>query len=83
MLNVVATYLYAKGETDTTIILTPSEGVLVRIGPEQIAQQTLIGHVCGPHDTSDLLHGCQVWTQTAVTTENLFINCVIEIKCII
>lgn len=33
-----ATYLNAKRETDTTIVFTPAQGVLVRIGPEQIAQ---------------------------------------------
>lgn len=51
----------AKSEGDAAVVLTPAEHVFVRVGPQQVAQQALVGHVGGPHDPSDLLHGLEVW----------------------
>jgi hypothetical protein len=32
----------AKSERDTTVILTPARDVLVRVGPEKVAQQAAV-----------------------------------------
>lgn len=47
---------------------------LVRIGPEQIAEQALVGHVGGSHDATNLLHRLQIRRETAVTAEDLLID---------
>lgn len=52
-----------EGEGDAAVVLAPAQHVLVRVGPQQVAQQTLVGHVRGPHDPADLLHGLKVWGQ--------------------
>ena len=64
----------AESKRDTTIVLTPSLHVLVWIGPEEIAQEAGIWHICGPHDTPDLLHGLEVRREAAVTTEDLLVD---------
>lgn len=52
-----------KGKGDSTVILAPALNILVRVRPQQITQQALVRHVRGPHNTSNLLHGLQVWRQ--------------------
>ena len=47
---------------------------LVRVGPQQVAEQPLVGHVCGPHDPPDLLHGLQVRAEAAVAAEDLLVD---------
>lgn len=68
------THLCSKCEAHAAIILAPAHGILIRIRPQQIAQQSLIGHVCGTHDASYLLHGRQIWTQATVAAEDLLIH---------
>jgi len=51
-------------ERHAAVVLTPTHRLLVRVGPQQVTQQTLVWHVGRTHDTPDLLHGLQVWTQT-------------------
>lgn len=50
----------AKGEGDAAVVLAPAEHVLIRVGPQQIAQQPLVGHVSGAHDPPHLLHRLEV-----------------------
>lgn len=57
-------HLWAKGKRYTPVVLPPSQNILVWIRPKQIAQQTLVGHVSGTHDASDLLHGLKVRWQS-------------------
>jgi hypothetical protein len=35
---------------------------------------TCVWYVCGPHDSSDLLHGLEVWTEAAVAAEDLLVH---------
>uniref|UniRef100_A0A1I8JA28 TOG domain-containing protein n=1 Tax=Macrostomum lignano TaxID=282301 RepID=A0A1I8JA28_9PLAT len=51
-----------------------AHGLLVRVGPQQVAQQTLVRHVRGPHDAPDLLHGLQVRRQAAMAAEDFLVN---------
>lgn len=60
-------HFWAKGKWHTSVVLSPAQNILVWIRPEQITQQTLVRHISGAHDASDLLHGLKVrwqsWTQ--------------------
>lgn len=65
-----------EGEGDAAVVFTPAQHVLVWVSPQQVAQQTLIRHVCGPHYPADLLHGleirgeaCREITHTSVWTD--------------
>ena len=64
----------AERERDASIVLAPALHVLVRIGPEQVAQETRVGHVRRPHDAPYLLHGLEVGRQAAVTAEDLLVD---------
>lgn len=66
--------LDTERERDASIVLTPARDVLVRIGPEKIAEETLVGHVGRSHDASDLLHGLQVGREAAVAAEDLLVD---------
>ena len=39
--------ILAEGEGDTTVVLTPSINVLIRVRPEKIAKQASIGNIGG------------------------------------
>ncbi len=67
-------YLDAEGERDAAVVLAPARNVLVRVAPEQVAEQTLVGHVCGSHDAADLLHGLQVGREATVAAEDLLVD---------
>ncbi len=67
-------HLDAERERHAAIVLAPARNVLVRIAPEQVAEQALVGHVRGPHDASDLLHGLQVGREAAVAAKDLLVD---------
>lgn len=48
--------------------------VLVRIAPQQIAQQSGVGHVRRPHDAPNLLHALQIGTEAAMAAEDLLVD---------
>lgn len=54
----------AEGEGDAAVVLAPAQHVLVGVGPQQVAQETLVGHVGGAHDPSHLFHGLQIRRQS-------------------
>lgn len=53
-------HVCAESEGDAAIVFAPSQHVFVRVGPQQVAEQALVGHVGGTHDPPDLLHGLEV-----------------------
>lgn len=53
-------HVCAESEGDTTVVLAPPQHVFVWIGPQQVTQQALVGHVGGTHDPPDLLHGLEI-----------------------
>lgn len=55
-------YFCTKSEGDSSVILTPSHSLLVRVWPQKVTKETLIWYICRPHNTSNLLHGLQIWT---------------------
>lgn len=60
----------AKSEGDATVVLPPAEHIFIWVGPQQVAQQALVGHIGGPHDPPDLLHRLEVWRQAWRRTFN-------------
>merc|ERR1719370_844779 len=54
--------------------LTPSLNIFVRVRPQQVAQQPSIGHICRPHDPSDLFHALQVGAEPAMAAKDLLVN---------
>ena len=74
LLQEFAHNVWAEGEGDTTVVLAPTGDVLVRVGPEEVAKETGVRDIGGPHDPPDLLHGLKVRRQTAVHAENLLID---------
>jgi hypothetical protein len=54
----------SEGKGHATVVLAPAGDVFVGVGPEQVAQQTLVGHVRRPHDPPNLFHGLQVGTES-------------------
>lgn len=58
------THLGTKRKTDASIVLAPSHRIFIRIGPQEIAKQSLIGNVCRPHNSPDLLHRLQIGTES-------------------
>lgn len=60
LLQKPADHIRSKRERDTAIVFTPPSNVLVRVGPEQVAQEAGIGDIGGAHDAADLFHRLQV-----------------------
>jgi len=63
-----------KCERDTTIVLTPSDNVLIGVGPEEITEETSVGDISGTHDATNLFHRVEVRRKPSVHTEDLLIN---------
>jgi len=74
LLEELADDVWAEGERDTAVVLTPAGDVFVWVRPEEVAEETSVGHVGGPHDPPDLLHGLQVGGKAAVHAEDLLID---------
>lgn len=53
-------HICTEGEGDAAVILAPAQHVLVRVGPQQVAEEALVGNVGGTHHPSHLLHGLEV-----------------------
>lgn len=64
----------AESERDTPIIFAPSIDLLVRVRPQQIAQQPRVRDIRGPHDTPNLFHALQIGRQSTVTAKYFLVN---------
>ena len=63
----------AKGVGDASVILAPGLHLLVRVCPQQIAQQPCVWDVCRPRDAFDLLQGFELRREPAVHAQDLHI----------
>lgn len=59
---------------DAAVVLAPTHHVLVRVRPEEVAQQALVGHVGRSLDAANLFHRVEVRREAAVTAEDLFVD---------
>jgi len=66
--------IFTKCEAYAAVILTPTNDVLVRVGPQEVAQQARVGYVRRPHDALNLLHILQLGGETAVHAEDLLVD---------
>lgn len=64
----------AKGERDTTFVLSPTTNILIRVRPEQITKQTSIRDIRRTHDRSNLVKRVQVRRKSTMHTKDLLIN---------
>ena len=64
-------HIAAERERHTSIVLTPAFDVLVRIAPQQIANDARIRHVSGARDASNLVHAGVLGGEAAVHAEDL------------
>ena len=68
------TTLHTPHCTHPSVVLSPALHVLVRVRPQQVAEQPRVRDVCRSHDPSDLLHALEIRTETSVTTEDLLVH---------
>lgn len=66
-------HINAEGEANATIVFAPALDILVGIAPEQVAEQPSIGHICGSHQATNLLHALQIGTEAAVAAKDLLV----------
>ena len=64
----------AEGEGHAAVVFAPAGDVLVRVGPEQVAQEARVGDVGRAHDAPDLLHRLEVGREAAVHGEDLLVD---------
>lgn len=57
----LSNHFSTKSEGHSSVIFTPAQDILVRVRPQEVTQEALVRYVRGAHDSSDLLHGLQVW----------------------
>lgn len=65
-------HISPEREGDATVVFTPAQHVLVWVSPQQVTQQTLVRHVCGPHYPADLLHGLEIGREAWRDITHLF-----------
>nr|CAG4649625.1 EOG090X0BWU [Scapholeberis mucronata]SVE93838.1 EOG090X0BWU [Scapholeberis mucronata] len=63
-----------KCKTDSSVVLSPAHCVLVRIGPQKVAEKTLIWHVRRSHDPANLFHTLEIWAKTAVAAKDFLVH---------
>ena len=66
--------ILTKCEANASIILAPTDDVLIGIRPQQIAQQARVRYVSRPHNTLNLLHVLQLRGEAAMHAEDLLVD---------
>jgi len=64
----------SENERHTTIVDLPSLNLLIWVGPQKIAQQSLVWDVGWTDDAADLLHGFEIWRKSSMHAENLLVD---------
>ena len=70
LLNNIST----EGEGHTTVGLTPANKTLIRVRPEEIANQTSISNVTGADNLLDLIHDCEFGGEATVAAEDFLVD---------
>ena len=63
-----------EGEGHTSVALTPTYETLLRVGPQQIADEAGIGNITGADKLLDLLHLDQLGAEATVAAEDLVVD---------
>jgi len=64
----------AEGEGYSTIVLSPSVNVFVRVRPKKITQQSGVRDVGGSDNALNLIKTCEFGTESAVRAEDLLVD---------
>lgn len=66
--------IFSKGEGDTPIIFSPSVNFLVGVGPEQVAEESRVGHISGADNAFDLIEAGEFRAESSVHAKYFFVN---------
>jgi hypothetical protein len=66
--------VFTKGKGDTSVVLTPSINLLVRVGPQEITEETSVRDISWANNTFYLIEACQFRTETTVHAKDLLVN---------
>ena len=58
---------------NSPVVLSPALDVLIRVGPQKIAQKSLIGNIKRPSNVPDLIQVLQIGRQSSVHAQNLLV----------
>ena len=72
----------AEGEGDATVVLAPALDALLRVAPQQVANETRVRDVGRADDLADLLHRAQLRGEPAVHAQDLFLNDLCVCVCV-
>ena len=64
----------AKGIRDTTVILSPARLSLFGVGPDQVAEKTILGDLSGPRNLLKLRNSDELGAQAAVHAEDFVVD---------
>ena len=63
-----------EGVADAALVLSPPFYVGIRVGPQKIAEQSLIGDLYGSFDAGDIRQIIEIGRQSAVHADDLFVD---------
>merc|ERR1712187_160523 len=66
--------VWSKYERNTTVIFLPTCNVLVGVGPQKIANQTCVWHVCWADKPTNLIHVINLWRKSTMHADDLLID---------
>lgn len=64
----------AEGEGDTAVILAPAGVLAVRVGPEEVAEEALVGHIDWALDLGNPVKAVEVGGEATVHAKDLLID---------
>jgi hypothetical protein len=64
----------AEGEGDAAVVLAPAGALAVGVGPEEVAEEALVGDVDGSGDLPDPVEAVEVRREAAVHAEDLVVD---------
>ncbi len=73
-LQKVRNHIRSESKRYTPVALRPSNNIFVRIRPHEVAEKPSVGNVGGSRDAFDIVEVRQVWGQTSVHADDLFVD---------
>ena len=64
----------SESETNATVIITVVFNSSLRVGPQQVTEETRVGHISRTHNILDLVQVLELGTQTTVHAEDLLVD---------
>jgi len=70
----LSNHLLAKSETHTSIVVVVLLDSPLWVRPKEVAKQTRVRDICGPHNVSYLVKGLEFGRESAMHAQNLVVN---------